>query len=379
MTERRSIWILALTAALSALLAGACSKAIGPNTEEEDDGWTNVGGDIEGATPIRFSSSLAQTQTKAYASLSATHTSFRVFAFYQPGNISEDPALHYTGSWEDLLTKNWTPNFMYSQQVNWVTDHWAYTPLKYWPNNPENTVTFWAYAPADASVTLYQSRTSTAYSNSTSGLPDILFTVPATADYDFLISKFNMEDSDPDYPTYFTQDLSKTSIGEGVHFLFRHALCKVNFLVAKDDESDKYDMDLNIVRLDDILFTGLYDENAGQWAPGSSTRGTFEILKDSDTDITLTSSSTELGSGILLPQRLTRTEATLHVQYKYKTKSALEYTTVDCEIPIGDVISSWDTSLEYTLNIKIAPGNPILFTATVVKWGSDTNGYFNVD
>ena len=245
MTVRRNIWILALTAALTALLAGACSKAIGPDNEE-DDGWTNVGGDIEGATPIRFSSSLAQPQTKAYASLSTTHTSFRVFAFYQPGNISEDPALHYTGSWEDLLTKNWTPNFMYSQQVNWVTDHWAYTPLKYWPNNPENTITFWAYAPADASVTLYQSRTSTAYSNSTPGLPDILFTVPSTANYDFLISKFNMEDSDPDYPTYFTQDLSKTSISEGVHFLFRHALCKVNFLVAKDDELGRKLQDLNL-------------------------------------------------------------------------------------------------------------------------------------
>ena len=38
MTARRSIWILALAAALTALLAGACSKAIGPDNEEEDDG-----------------------------------------------------------------------------------------------------------------------------------------------------------------------------------------------------------------------------------------------------------------------------------------------------------------------------------------------------
>ena len=371
MKARRNILLLA-AAALAALLAGSCVKTLGP----EDDGWAPLGGD----KPVRFSSSLAVPATKSHASLSTTCTSFSVFAFYQAGNISEDPSLHYTGTWADLLTRNWTPSFMYNQRVTWSTDHWTYTPVKYWPNNPENTVTFWAYAPADASVSLFKSGTSTTYGNTTPGLPDILFTVPATADYDFLVSEFDMvkdHAANPDYPAYFTQDLSKQSIGESVNFLFRHALCKVNFNVAKDDPSDKYDMELNILGLGDILFTGLFDD--GRWAPGSSARSSFEILKDSDSDVTLTSAGTALGSGILLPQRLSRTDASLYVQYKYKDKLATEYTTVNCEILLGNVMSSWDTSLEYNLNIKISPGNPILFTANVVKWGSDTNGYFNVD
>jgi hypothetical protein len=371
MTARRSIWILALAAALTALLAGACSKAIAPDNEE-DDGWTNVGGDIEGATPIRFSSSLSTPTTKSYDPLNSVYTSFRVFAFYQPA-----------GTWADLNTKNWTPNFMYNQEVNWDTDHWTYSPLKYWPNNPENTITFWAYAPANASVTLYQARTSTAYSNTSPGLPDVMFTVPATADYDFLVSEFDMvkdHDQNPDYPTYFTQDLSKPSLGGGVNFLFRHVLCKVNIKVAKNDPQDKYDINLNTLSLESILFTGVLNEN-GKWGAGSDTRNDFEVLKDSDADVVLSTSFVSLGSGILLPQRLTKTTTTpkLTVQYKYKSKSAGEYTTVNTEVPLGDILSSWDSSLEYTFNIKISPGNPILFTADVVKWASDTNGYFNVN
>ena len=377
MTERRNIWIL-VAAVLVALLAGACSKV----PEPEEDDWTYVNGTPDGALPVRFSSSLAVPVTKSHAALSSLYTSFRVFAFYQSGNISEDPAEHYTGTWADLNTKHWTPNFMYGQQVNWDTDHWTYTPLKYWPNNPENTITFWAYAPADASVTLYKSNTSTPYSNTAPGLPNVLFTVPATANYDLLVSVFDMvkdHDINPDYPTYFTQDLSKKGIDEEVHLLFRHALCKVNFKVAKEDPSDKYDMELDILKLQDILFTGLLDDS-GKWAQGSSGRADFEVLKETDSDVILTSTSTQLGSGsILLPQRLDRTPAKLWVRYRYKDKSAVDFTTVESEIPVGNILSSWETSLEYTFNIKISPGNPILFTADVVKWDSDTNGYFNVD
>ena len=91
--SRSAMRILALCLVLSLCLSVLPAAAEGTRTLVLY--WTNVGGDIEGATPIRFSSSLAQPQTKAYASLSATHTSFRVFAFYQPGNISEDPALHF--------------------------------------------------------------------------------------------------------------------------------------------------------------------------------------------------------------------------------------------------------------------------------------------
>lgn len=47
------------------------------------------------------------------------------------------------------------PNFMYNQQVTYVTDHWAYSPVKYWPNETGSAaqsvgidrLSFFAYAP----------------------------------------------------------------------------------------------------------------------------------------------------------------------------------------------------------------------------------------
>ena len=46
------------------------------------------------------------------------------------------------------------PNFMNNQPVTWTgqnteTGSWTYSPVKYWPNNQEANVSFWAYAPYD--------------------------------------------------------------------------------------------------------------------------------------------------------------------------------------------------------------------------------------
>ena len=64
------------------------------------------------------------------------------------------------GSGDVGHTSKVAPNFMYNQQVKWSTDHWTYSPVKYWPNdnNPaddggatgsqtKSYVSFFAYAP----------------------------------------------------------------------------------------------------------------------------------------------------------------------------------------------------------------------------------------
>lgn len=50
----------------------------------------------------------------------------------------------YTG---DSDFSNQKMNFMYNQQVTYNVSAWKYTPLKYWPNNPGDKVSFFAYAP----------------------------------------------------------------------------------------------------------------------------------------------------------------------------------------------------------------------------------------
>ena len=70
----------------------------------------------------------------------ATYGGFGVFAYYTNNNDYDQLAI---------------PNFMWNQLVTYSTDHWAYSPIKYWPNEYGNNaisddndkVTFFAYAP----------------------------------------------------------------------------------------------------------------------------------------------------------------------------------------------------------------------------------------
>ena len=57
------------------------------------------------------------------------------------------------GSYTGRLTyENTTvsPDFMYNQQVKYDNGAWIYSPVKYWPNNSTDFVSFFAYAPYEA-------------------------------------------------------------------------------------------------------------------------------------------------------------------------------------------------------------------------------------
>lgn len=95
------------------------------------------------------------------------------------------------------------PNFMWNQKVEYVTDQWTYTPVKYWPNEVQNgtvdnnqgatstngnggKLTFFAYAPyvlhsnTSGAITGTPDEGITAFSaNDTNGDPTITYKVPA--------------------------------------------------------------------------------------------------------------------------------------------------------------------------------------------------------
>lgn len=49
---------------------------------------------------------------------------------------------------------NIRPNFMLNEKIEWNTNDskWEYSPVKYWPNNVNNMLSFYAYAPFDANL-----------------------------------------------------------------------------------------------------------------------------------------------------------------------------------------------------------------------------------
>lgn len=120
------------------------------------------------------------------------------------------------------------PNFMYNQEVTWADNAdggmWQYTPVKYWPSNAAEKVSFFAYAPyietpGATGITAFTA-------NTAEGDPKLSFKMDEDVDkqVDLLYSNNAM-------------DIRKQAIEEKVNFRFKHALSRIGFKrVAVVDE-----------------------------------------------------------------------------------------------------------------------------------------------
>lgn len=129
-----------------------------------------------------------------------------------------------------------SPNFMYNQLVKVEDDEteYSYTPIKYWPNESTDKLSFFAYAPYsdgsdDENFTF----------NTNTGLPTIQFTVNGTV----------KEQEDLLWAAPHLNLVKNTTPGVGVNdkvkFEFKHALSRIGFEVQTmidkkngDDVSD---------------------------------------------------------------------------------------------------------------------------------------------
>ena len=213
-----------MTAALGAvlvLLAAGCERI-------------DVTGTAGEPVPMLFSTYSPRT-TKADDSYTIpgqttlpVNSSFGVFAYYQEGDVEHGTIAHWEGdSWH--TDGDWTPNFMFDQEVKYTGSAYNYSPIRYWPTNIENTISFWAYYPYVAyrpdnsrALKLYNSLGG-AYDASSTGLPASLsFTVQpdATDQQDLMFDTFASTDK-----TY----LNCAPTPGVVPLTFRHALSLVRF------------------------------------------------------------------------------------------------------------------------------------------------------
>ena len=121
---------------------------------------------------------------------------FGVFAFY-------------TGTADFAEASATTPNFMNNQKVEYstTTSDWTYSPLKYWPNNDGDKVSFFAYAP-------YAAKTWSAGNKIAYTVEDVV-----TEQVDLLFAPGE-------------KNKTKQSTTGKVSFAFKHALARIGFSVA---------------------------------------------------------------------------------------------------------------------------------------------------
>jgi hypothetical protein len=349
-----------------ALLAVSCAKMETPG----DDGWTV----IAGTEHVSFSSNITAPATKgpdsgilppATKAALPSGTTFGVFAFYQPGTVGGT-----IGTWNS----NRKPDFMFNQEVLFDGTDYSYSPLRYWPSNYENTLSFWAYSPYNASPGLLVRNTANNYTSSSQNIPDVRFTV-TDGKTDFL------------YSNIVTNQNYASNSGV-VPFEFSHALSLIDVRAQKIDADDKYTVTLKSVSFKGLYMTAILKNQDLSWNSYSGTRQDIPVWDDnpadaSDDKVLSHTSSTPVESVMPLPQDLNNDSARLHVEFSVSyLEDPLDPTSVQSystsrEVYLKDVFfyagSTWTKNSHYVLTIKIQPDKPIQFTVSWSDWGADYN------
>lgn len=215
MTGHRIITLAAL-----ALLATACNReVISPD---------------EGRGVINFSAGFAQDATKASgekASL-ANNDKIGVFACY-------------TGDIPYNLTSV-SPDFMYNQEVTYNESNWTYSPVKYWPNNDSERISFFSYYPyisSEAALTATDGIIGFSNANA-KGDPWLVFKLPEGAP---------ATQTDLMYGTPRI-DVQKQSVSDKVSFTLNHALACIADGVSVQMSDNLYGL---MKEQMDISITGL--------------------------------------------------------------------------------------------------------------------------
>lgn len=332
-----------IIAAVSLTLLGAgCTKTYDPAPEQD--------------AAIRFGAgSLLLNDDYATKAPLESGTTFGVFAFKQAGTAGAP------GTWNSSRT----PEFMFNVPVSFDGSTCSYSPIRFWPDPASSTVSFWAYSPYDENALLLESgSTASAYTSSSTGLPDMRYT--SDGHTDFMVSDL-------------VKDQTFASNSGVVELPFGHALSLVDVSVVKVDPTSKYTVKLKAVRFDGIYSTAVLRSSG--WADWSGARGNLVLYADNPADntddITLTTTAQSLPPVIPLPQELTNAAARLHVEFTVSYAGILHERTTAREVLLSNVFenvgSHWEKNKHYTLELRVSPDDPIEFTVSWSDWGDVFN------
>lgn len=318
-----------MVAGILLLSLASCVKS-----EIHDGGMSDV--------PMMFSTyaSRSTSGTKADGSYVAPGTtvlpsdsSFGVMAYYQPGTIGS-----YTGIWADQATKLWKPDFMFNEEVTFDGTNYSYSPLRYWPANDENTVSFWAYYPYSAwaednskSLKFFESDGTTRYTAaSTTGLPVVKYTVASDpADQqDIMFDAFTKKNM-----TYASCD----PVDGTVDLTFKHALALVEFQVVEGTGAE----------VSSFSVTNLYRSGTCSTLPAISWTGQGDKTDFSVASLSL-SGSTTVCTLLIMPQTV-RADAEVSITYD------IHFASYDPDHP-DDIIYAGNS------------GSALLSTAGITEW-----------
>lgn len=304
----------------------------------------------EGSIPVGFSGDMPETRVATEYGSAADLTAIGVFAYFTNGMFSESGSI---------------PNFMYNQQVEWqsVDGSWIYAPVKYWPDNTTDKISFFAYAPYVGETE--NSNLSFQDKGTASGFPVLGYTVsPVEADQmDFLAATPVMNRNDGN-----------------VSFKLHHTLTKVNVWVKNNDNTEgKSVTSFSITGIKSgtlIYYAPTADtDNGWKWAyPSSDVKETFTAdITNFPVPNTILEGKKLLATFFLLPFG---EGSQFSITYQYTAKDANDNTitqTINKENQPLPSTDSWSpgASVGYTIGIARKTVS-VMQEDGSVSWEEDT-------
>ena len=388
---------LFLFAAMAATVLASCAK------NEVFQKKTNQ-------TPVNFGIYTGRMSTKAVSAttygqintvdlLKASSYGFGVFGYYTEG-------ANYSSTCK--------PNFMYNQKVYWNASKWTYIPIKYWPNEFNETtatghqtdkLTFFAYAPyvevldADATpVTISDGAAGTPAAadegivsiskNNAEGDPTVTFKVPAASN-----KQIDLLWADNSESTII--DLVKPVTGTATTFHFKHALSKLSLypVVVVDTNPDipaSSGTDVatgTTVTINSITISGKFNQegtlnlHTGAWtssAAASAQQVSYNPASPLDVTAINDKAEADLGSPcaefMFIPSSSAQ-DYVITIDYDYTTTdAALSGGSVTIHNTIHNTLSSVNFLVGKKMKLYIGLGlNSVVFKAAVADWADDTS------
>lgn len=301
---------------LTAMVLGLLTALTG--CQAEDDTPCTSQGNI----PVGFSGDVPETRvTKEYGS-AADLTDIGVFACFSNGEFSVGSS---------------TPNFMYNQQVERQSDgSWTYSPVKYWPGNTTDKISFFAYAPyvdeaaIGGSNPSFQGKTAT-------GFPKLTYTVPtAEADQIDLLAA-----------TPLMNRTAPTTGSEKVKFNLKHALTKVNVGIKSEVGIKVTALSVNNAPATATL---TFTDSGFDWGSYAGTKTLNATLAGGGMEVAAnTAEATALATFFLLPSKAA---ATLSITYIQDGNPNMQFTKTGIAFPTTPTAWQQGVSVGYTLNVK---------------------------
>lgn len=303
--------------------------------------------------PIGFSTDVEGRQTRSGELTAANLLSTGIFAYYTGSN-----------DW----TAADTPNFMYNQEVKRTdaSSPWTYSPVKYWPNNPADKISFFAYAPYNAAGV-------TPCGNTVAGFPYLDYTVPTAEanQTDLLAATPLMNQSYANTPVTPSDPTTQGKIS----FNMQHALTKVSiYAKSSDPGAGKVVNSLSITAPKSGRLT--YKADGFGWNP-SADKSTYTATATNVTIAPTTADGTVLlGTFYLISDRA---NSSLNITYTLtgSISGNVNPPTDNIVITAKAFPDTYDwtpgTSINYTVNIA-RTGLEIVAESSSMEW---TNGATN--